>query len=78
MSSSYRLLAVESRDFTHAEKEITACKAVQIHKMTSISTQNCPRLSFCESGSALQAFSSFSALEKSSDSTHNSQKLEDM
>ena len=47
MSSSFRLLGVESRDFTHAEKEITACKAEQSHKMTTIFVQNCPsRLSF--------------------------------
>ena len=29
-------------------KEITACKAKQIHKMTTIFTQNGPRLSFYE------------------------------
>ena len=46
MSSSFWLLGVESRDFSHAEKERTACKAEQIHKMTTISTQNGPRLSF--------------------------------
>ena len=40
MSSSFRLLRVESRDFSQAEKERTACKAVQIHKMTTIFTQN--------------------------------------
>ena len=34
MSSSFWLLGVESRDFSHAEKERTACKADQIHKMT--------------------------------------------
>ena len=39
MSSSFWLLEVESRDFSHAEKEITACKAEQIHKKTSILTQ---------------------------------------
>ena len=27
MSSSFGLLGVESRDFSHAEKEKTACKA---------------------------------------------------
>ena len=48
MSSSFGLLgvAVESRDFSQAEKERTACKAEQIHKMTTILTQNGPRLSF--------------------------------
>ena len=40
MSSSFWLLAVESRDFSHAEKERTAFKAEQIHKMTIIFTQN--------------------------------------
>ena len=34
MSSSFWLLRVESRDFSQAEKERTACKAEQIHKMT--------------------------------------------
>jgi hypothetical protein len=43
MSSSFGLLGVESRDISHAEKETTACKAEQIHKMTSIFTQNGPR-----------------------------------
>ena len=31
MSSSFLLLGVESRDFSHAEKERTDCKAEQIH-----------------------------------------------
>ena len=31
MSSSFWLLGVESRDFSHAEKERTACKAEQIN-----------------------------------------------
>ena len=85
MSSSFWLLGVESRDFSHAEKEITACKSCAIHKLTIIFTQNGPRLSFwvkivvilwiC---SALQAVLSFSAWEKSRDSTPNSQKLEHM
>ena len=39
MSSSCWLLEVESRDF-QAEKERSACKAEQIHKMTTIFTQN--------------------------------------
>ena len=46
MSSCFGLLRVESRDFSQAEKERTACKAEQNHKMTTIFTQNGPRLSF--------------------------------
>jgi hypothetical protein len=47
MSSSFWLLRVESHDFFfQAEKERTACKAEQIHKMITIFTQNGPRLSF--------------------------------
>ena len=46
--SSFWLLGVESRDFGHAEKERTACKAEQINKMTTIVIQNGLRLSFCE------------------------------
>jgi hypothetical protein len=46
MSSSFWLLGVESRNFSHAEKERTACKAEQILKMTIIFTQNGPRFSF--------------------------------
>ena len=38
MSSSFWLLGVESRNFSHAEKERTACKNEQIHKMTTIFT----------------------------------------
>ena len=44
MSSSFWLFGVGPRDFSHAEKERTACKAEQIHKMTTILTQNGPRL----------------------------------
>ena len=40
MSSSFWLLGVESRDFSQAENERTACKAEQIHKVTTIFTQN--------------------------------------
>ena len=40
MSFSFWLLGVESRGFSHAEKEGTACKADQIHKMTIIFGQN--------------------------------------
>ena len=39
MSSSFWLLGDESRDFSQAEKERIACKAEQIHKMTTIFTQ---------------------------------------
>ena len=39
MSSSFRLLGVESRDFSYAEKERTACKSFA-------NSQNGPRLSF--------------------------------
>ena len=46
MFSSFWLLGVESLDFSHAEKERIDCKAEQIHKMTTIFTQNGPRLSF--------------------------------
>ena len=46
MSSSFGLLEVESRDFSHAEKERTACKVEEIHKMTIIFTQNCRSMLF--------------------------------
>ena len=46
MSSIFWLLEVESRDFSHAEKERTAGKDEQIHKMTTIFTQNGSRVSF--------------------------------
>ena len=46
MWSSFWLLGVELRDFSHAEKERTAYKAEQIKKMTTIFTQNGLRLSF--------------------------------
>ena len=85
MSSSFWLLGVESRDFSHTEKERTAWKAEEIHRIRTIFTQNGPRWLFwvkidaillmCP---ALQAALSFSAREKSSDSTPNSQKLEEM
>ena len=38
ISSNFWLLAVRSRDLSQAEKEITACKAEQIHNMTTIFT----------------------------------------
>ena len=40
MSFSFLQLAVGSRDLSQAEKEITLCKAEQIHEMTTIFTQN--------------------------------------
>ena len=46
MCSSFWLLGVELRDFSQAEKETTDCKDEQIHKMTTIFTQNGPKLSF--------------------------------
>ena len=79
MSSSFWLLEVESRDFSHAEKERTACKAEQINSKRQ------PRTILCENHcqfvnllSLASSFFSFSACEKSRDSTSNSQKLEDI
>ena len=82
MSSSFWLLRVESRGFPQAKKERSTCKAEQIHKMTTIFAQKdnlgpfsmkiVVILWIC---TALQAVLSFSAWEKSCDSTHNSQKL---
>ena len=46
MWSSFWLLGVEWRDFSHAEKERSACKDEQIQKMTTSFTQNGARLSF--------------------------------
>ena len=40
LCSKKKILGVESRDFSQAEKEITASKAEQIHKMTPTFTQN--------------------------------------
>ena len=40
MSSSFWLWAAESHVLSQAEKEITACKADQIHKITTIFTQS--------------------------------------
>ena len=80
MSSSFWLLGVESRDFSQAEIERTACKAEQIHKMSTIFTQNENLGPFWVKiivilwiFSALQAVLSFSSF-----STSNNQKLEDM
>ena len=63
MSFSFWLLAVRSRDLSQFEKDITACRAEQIHKMTPIFTQN---------------DSLGPAWGKSRNPTANSQKLEDM
>ena len=40
LCSKKKILGVESRDFSQANKEITAYKAEQIHKMTTIFAQN--------------------------------------
>ena len=42
MSSSFWLLAPESRDLSQAEKEMTHCKAEQIHEMTLQMTKGIP------------------------------------
>ena len=39
MSPSFGLLQVKSHDFPPARKERTACKAEQIHKMSTIFNQ---------------------------------------
>ena len=76
------LLRIESRDFLSSwKRKKTACKAEQIYKMTTVSTQNDPRLSLwvkmvvilwiC---SALQAAFFFLSQR---DSTRNSQKIKD-
>ena len=69
MSSSFWLLASESRDLSQAENKINSLLAAQIHKMTTIFNQNGPRLSFCE----------FSQLNKHfffSTGANNKQKLD--
>ena len=78
-------MGVESHDFSQPEKEQTASKAEQIHKMTTILTQNynlgpfwVKIVAILGNISAFQAVLSFSAWEKSRDSTPNCQKLEDM
>ena len=56
MFSSFWLLGVESRDFSHAEKEKNACKAEQIQKMTNIFTQmvlGCREFEFASSSFSL-------------------------
>ena len=40
MSFSFLQLAVGSRELSQVEKEMTVCKAEQIHKMATIITQN--------------------------------------
>ena len=39
-SFSFWLLTLGSRDLSQTKKDITACKAEQIHKVTTIFTQN--------------------------------------
>ena len=86
MSSSFWLLGVESHDFFfHAEKERTACKAEQIHKVTTIFTQNGPRLLFWAKIVVIlwiciaeQTIIYFSAWDKSRDSRANSQIVDDI
>ena len=63
MSPSFRVLGVESRDFSKAKKERTASKAEKIHIMTIIFAQNGPRLSFCEFAQLCKQFF-LSQLEK--------------
>ena len=46
MCTSFWPLGVESRDLSHAEKERTAYKTEQIHKLTIICSQNNPGLLF--------------------------------
>ena len=79
MSSSFWLLRVESLDFSQADKERTACKAEQIHKMTTIFTQTKGPLSknSCHFVN-WQTIIYFSAWDKSRDLTANSQHLKDM
>ena len=67
LSSSFGVVGVESRDFSQAEKERTACKAKQIHYFHS---KRQPR--------TIVSLISFASREKSRDSTSNSQTLEDM
>ena len=40
LCSKNKILGVESHDFSQADKEISACKAEESHKMTTIFTQN--------------------------------------
>ena len=63
MSSSFWLLGVDPRDFSYAEKERTACKVEQIHKMTIIFTENSPRLSFRENLFSFASSSFFLSLK---------------
>ena len=70
MTSSFRLMGVESLDFSHAEKERTACKAKRILKITTILLKmvlGCrfewKLLSFCEFAQLCKQFF-LSQLEK--------------
>ena len=85
MSFSFGLMWVESPDFNQAEKERTAFKAEQIHKMTTIFTQKdnlgpfwVKKVVVLWIFKALLAVLSFSAWEKSCVSTRNGHKLEDI
>ena len=40
MCPKKKIMAFELHDLSQAEKEITACKAEEIYKMTTIFTQN--------------------------------------
>ena len=68
MSSSFGLLALASCDLSQAEKEITSCKAEQIHKMAFIFTQNgCHFVNFLSFANS----NFFSAWDKPRDPTGN-------
>jgi hypothetical protein len=83
--SSFELLADQPRDFSQAEKKIKVAKANQIHKLTTTFIQKGQKLSFwvkivailwiC---SAVTTAISFSAWDKSRDSSANSSKFEHM
>ena len=85
MFFSFLQLTVGSSYLSQAEKETNNGKAEQIHKMTTIFTQNdnlgpfwviiVVILWIC---SALQTVLSFSAWQKLNDSARNNQKLGDM
>ena len=56
MSSSFWLTGVESRDFSQAEKEKTACKAEQSHEMKHVFTKNNKLGPFCRHDQFCQQF----------------------
>ena len=84
MFSSFLQLAVESRDLSQAEKEITLLKAKQTHKMATFFYSkwqfSTPRtfLSCHFVNLGLQTVISISAWDKSRDTTANWRKLEHM